>query len=329
MNKSSLDHAKKYPQDTPWVQLITNSIELSFLSTPEWALKFDEIEQRLSKGALILDCSTDPFNGHEKTVKQQLLPITDNFCILSGDLNYLKNPDTHIIYYPTFYIEIIEQAAHPISIVKNPIRQWKVSCLNGRSRIHRVENFVKLKRKSAFQDILFSMHQEFDLDHELRESQSNFCDNSILKDFSSIQQSLSIRTDNNDLTSAHPAYTNSYVNLVTETSISNNQVFLTEKSFKPFTSGQFALWVASPGTVTHLRNLGFDVFDDIIDHSYDLVDDWHKRIDLVHSQVDRLITLDLEKIFNQTEERRIHNQEFLYSDTLHNKMLQQANRGVK
>jgi hypothetical protein len=71
------------------------------------------------------------------------------------------------------------------------------------------------------------------------------------------------------------------------------------------------------------------VFDDIIDHGYDNILDWHKRIDFIHQQIDYLMTLDLEKIFTQTESRRLSNQEFLWSDNLHEKMLSQANRDFK
>jgi hypothetical protein len=187
MNQSSLDYAKKFPANTNWVQLITNSIELSLLSHNDWRLNWDKIEPLLSKGMLILDCSTDPFNGHEQSVKQQLISITDNFCILSGDLNYFKNPDSHVVYYPTFYIEMIEQRKHAVSVITNKKRKWPISCLNGRSRIHRVENFVKLKRKPYFDQLLFRIHSKFDINNELSEYGLEFCDESILKEFNDLQ----------------------------------------------------------------------------------------------------------------------------------------------
>ena len=76
------------------------------------------------------------------------------------------------------------------------------------------------------------------------------------------------------------------VNLVAETSdqIYNNadvgyaSQFITEKTFKAFAWHQLPVWVAVPGTVQRVRELGFDVFDDWVDHSYDLIDDYDVRI---------------------------------------------------
>jgi len=72
-------------------------------------------------------------------------------------------------------------------------------------------------------------------------------------------------------------------NVVVETSSQTDddswrEVFITEKSLKPFAYRQFPVWFAVPGTVQEVRNLGFDVFDDIIDHSYDEINDPNTRM---------------------------------------------------
>jgi len=76
------------------------------------------------------------------------------------------------------------------------------------------------------------------------------------------------------------------INVITETSSqldanSWREIFLTEKTFKAFAYRQLPLWFAVPHTVQSVRDLGFDVFDDIIDHSYDLIDDESERMDAV------------------------------------------------
>ena len=40
------------------------------------------------------------------------------------------------------------------------------------------------------------------------------------------------------------------------------------------------------GTVQCTRELGFDVFDDIVDHSYDNIEDPSKRIDEILNQIE-------------------------------------------
>jgi hypothetical protein len=62
----------------------------------------------------------------------------------------------------------------------------------------------------------------------------------------------------------------SLVSIVHETNdYEQTGIFLTEKSFKVFAWHQIPIFVATPGHAQVVRELGFDMFDDIIDHSYD------------------------------------------------------------
>ena len=69
--------------------------------------------------------------------------------------------------------------------------------------------------------------------------------------------------------------------------------FITEKTFKAFALLQIPIWCAVPGLVKCVRNLGFDVFDDVVDHSYDNVQDEQQRMLLVSNEISRLNDLDL------------------------------------
>ena len=76
------------------------------------------------------------------------------------------------------------------------------------------------------------------------------------------------------------------------------------------------------GTISHLRSLGVDVFDDIIDHDYyDTQLNWRTRLHCIHELIDQLVTYDLEHIFKITENRRIENQRKFFAgdfDTRYN-----------
>jgi len=60
---------------------------------------------------------------------------------------------------------------------------------------------------------------------------------------------------------------------------------LGEKTYKSILLFQIPIFLAAASTVSCYRNLGFDVFDDIIDHTYDLEIDPVKRITLVAQQI--------------------------------------------
>lgn len=75
------------------------------------------------------------------------------------------------------------------------------------------------------------------------------------------------------------------VNVVCESmELDSQPINLSEKTFKAFAWHQIPLWHASPGTVQSVRDLGFDVFDDVFDHSYDSLP-YDKRVKSLVSQM--------------------------------------------
>ena len=60
--------------------------------------------------------------------------------------------------------------------------------------------------------------------------------------------------------------------------------------------GQIPLFIASPGYVEQLRKLGFDLFDDIINHDYDKEDFILKRCNILYQELKRLSLQDLKNL---------------------------------
>lgn len=90
----------------------------------------------------------------------------------------------------------------------------------------------------------------------------------------------------------------SWCNIVLESQFdvdNSNGVFLTEKTFKPIKHGQMFFIVGAAGSLAVLRDLGYRVFDNILDNSYDLEHDstarWHKLIHSVIQAKNNLPTL--------------------------------------
>lgn len=65
-------------------------------------------------------------------------------------------------------------------------------------------------------------------------------------------------------------------------------LFISEKTFKAFGFRQIPVWFAVPGLVSHVRKLGFDLFDDIVDHSYDSIADESTRLQSLVNQIKKL-----------------------------------------
>ena len=83
-----------------------------------------------------------------------------------------------------------------------------------------------------------------------------------------------------------------FINLVLETGFEDNIAWnvpvITEKSAKPFFWGQVPIFVSYHNTIPYIRKLGFDLFDDIIDHSYDNEINPTKRIFMAVKQLEKI-----------------------------------------
>lgn len=104
-------------------------------------------------------------------------------------------------------------------------------------------------------------------------------------------------------------FTHAFVNFVLESSYERqlnslqwNAPFVTEKSTKPFIWGQVPIFVGYYKHVENIRHLGFDVFDDLIDHSYDLELDANKRIIMAVDQLEKICKMPLEHWENYKQE---------------------------
>jgi len=102
-----------------------------------------------------------------------------------------------------------------------------------------------------------------------------------------------------------------YVDVVTETHFGTK--FITEKSVKPFMLLQFPIIFGYSGIIQYFRDKGFDMFDDIIDHSYDKLDSnqLSEKSDTIVTELERLCDLDWKKLNKDNKHRLELNQKLL------------------
>ena len=84
---------------------------------------------------------------------------------------------------------------------------------------------------------------------------------------------LSNQERNNHANTVTNFFTDAYMHLVIETHFDADQsggAFLTEKTFKPIKHAQPFFIIGCAGSLQTLRNLGYRVFDHVLDNSYDL-----------------------------------------------------------
>ena len=122
-----------------------------------------------------------------------------------------------------------------------------------------------------------------------------------------------------------PQFSNiSYIDLVTETE--GEKQFNTEKPLNSFLSLQFPIIFGYKGIVEYYRTLGFDMFDDIIDHSYDdmtgtihIDGDVMNKAKVIADELLRLSKLDWHDINKKCKERLLNNQKLINKYNLESK----------
>jgi len=116
----------------------------------------------------------------------------------------------------------------------------------------------------------------------------------------------------------------SCVSLVTEPCFYEREVLRTEKTIMALYGGTLPIWVGGWGIPQSMRDLGFDVFDDIIDHSYEHMPDPYDRVYFaVEKNLHLLTDVSVAKKFIQdNQDRLLHNVELLRRNVFLQDMMQ-------
>lgn len=112
------------------------------------------------------------------------------------------------------------------------------------------------------------------------------------------------------------SYENCFVEFINETSCPEKCFLLTEKTLNSVYACNFPIWICSKGTVKFLREIGLDVFDDIIDHRYDNIEDAAERI-YQAVELNKTFLLDNDLVKNkwqQCKSRFLKNVQFVKED---------------
>jgi hypothetical protein len=206
--------------------------------------------------------------------------------------------------------------------------------LNNSCRIHRVYLFTQLLKrnisldkcsflmstgggegfsydKNVFTDMINHLHGNDLIDDELKNISLNYPLPKKL-DFDN-NTPVYISNEIFDL------YEDTILNLVTENTTgmthgditTDGIITFTEKTIKPFQAKQIPLFFSPHNHLKILRQLGFDLFDDLIDNSYDNEEEPAKRLDLILNELEKLLKMDLVEYKKENEFRFENNYKLL------------------
>ena len=231
------------------------------------------------------------------------------------------------------YEENHQAVAESSRIYETKNKPYKFLFLNGRSRPHRkylLERFrldgvldqslwTNLENRSGSMGQIILWHQDQDLmltptevktlpaKYEVdryRDQVNKTFDNSFIKSELFSQEWGEIYLE--------PApYIDTYFSLVTETVFDYPYSFRTEKIWKPIAMGHPWIAVSNAGYYRDMRNLGFRTFDQLIDESFDQIEDSQKRIERITDVVKDLCNQNLDEFLASAQNICKYNQQHL------------------
>jgi hypothetical protein len=185
--------------------------------------------------------------------------------------NFVYFTDFELWYYQR------NRASRPLKIHSEP-REFEFTVLNRLHKSWRAMAMADLKHNGILDQSYWSYCESgkfvdaecpIEIDHiaGLRTRTEKF-----LQSAPYISDELDFDQRNDHRTLVPKYHVKSYCNIVMEThfDIGTGGTFLTEKTFKPIKHGQMFFVAGPAGSLQVLRDLGYRVFDGILDNSYDL-----------------------------------------------------------
>jgi hypothetical protein len=191
-------------------------------------------------------------------------------------------------------------------------RDFYISCLSRRPSHFRVLNYFKMINSNYFNErkCVATLHRGGTDDNPHCEYlETDGWDDDVKLFWDSLEPS----TIENDVTTLHPAFYNTYANICIETD--DKVPAFSEKIAKPLASGQFFFVISGGTPMKDLKSMGFDIFDDVFDHTvYDDSNmDEVSRINALHDLISKHFD-SLPKLFKDHKDRIRKNQELFLSE---------------
>ncbi len=279
------------------------------------------------------------YNRRKNTILNLVNDLNIDYFFLTADYNlWLDQPELNKTFHPDWYFRqrqwSIENNYKSYNFDK--VRHYNFSCGNKSNfRTEKIYNYIECYRRQRsdwFITIYDHPHAKIS-----QVTSNNFTGISIeQQQLWDLEIRHTIKEYENDVefpdiyfTNPHcvifPVHTNSYCNLVMEHTM--EVPVLSEKSYKPFIAEQIPIYLAATNAARALSYLGFDLFYDFVDHTqYDTLtvnnsrvpENFTKRIDQVHSMIDKLYNTDFVEFIHdsRTKQRLKENQEYFYSNKI-------------
>jgi hypothetical protein len=226
------------------------------------------------------------------------------------------------------YEQNVEQSSRADEIYSKINKPYKFLFLNGRTRPHRKYMIEKMRDAGLLDHALWTnlditpvYHHNYNTDILNRESVIRLLPNQyeVERYHANIHDQFEHAFVKHELFNnqwgdvyirAEP-YIDTYFSLVTETVYDYPYSLRSEKIYKPMAMGHPFVAVANRGFYRDLRNTGFQTYHNLIDESFDLIDNNQDRLDRIAHVVRDLCASDLDEFLVAAQAISKYNQQHM------------------
>ena len=241
-----------------------------------WTVQFPKVEWT-DQTIVVMHCH-DFLTVNPDGLAAEVDAIADHFddrakqvVIVHWNRGLKTNTACHLIYFPTHSYSILHNLNQPpYDVWKDKFNQERTrnwQCLNGKPRPHRqcVHEWLKTKPNGISSLYNIDPLPYHSYQDAYRWTPGDPCLNE--------QNFLCLSW----------IYATTKINIATETHYSYRPNIVTEKTLFAMLAGQIPIVIGYPGIVSDCIDMGFDMFSDLVDVSYDWADDsvrWKQALEL-------------------------------------------------
>lgn len=125
-------------------------------------------------------------------------------------------------------------------------------------------------------------------------------------------------------------YQNCAIDVVLETLYDDQRLHITEKLLRPIACGKPFIAMATPGSLEYLRSYGFKTFANVIDESYDVINDPVERLTaVINLMKDINSNPQKDELFKSMHRIAEYNKQYFHSIDFHNKVVNEYTQNLK
>jgi hypothetical protein len=243
------------------------------------------------------------------------------YILFSYDLTLSVQPDPNRTYCnPWFFKSPLYVPSNFVPDLDYVEKQYAFNLMLGSNKSYRTIAYKVLKdNKNIYSKYLG--HPEFKFDSIISLDEDDVASNLISQD---VAQHKLNTTDGLERQGREYAianiipekiYANTHFDIVTETFVKHQNMFITEKTAKPLATGRFFCWYNSNNVINYLQQFGFDFTH--YEAEYDIMPNDVDRLNAILDLVKEIANnhLFIRDIYKKSKPARIHNMEVFNQHT--------------